>query len=405
MKKRATIAWALLVVSVLASGPGCTEEDGAMRCLPGAVSACPCVGGGEGVQTCLPSGLGLGPCECGVEPDVVSDTTSDASDTSAPDSDDADDTVDTGEHDLGGDTAGPDDGTDSNDAETDTGDGTTTPDTTATCPTAVIRVAEGDEVLPGTLLHLDGGDSIGSVNGAVTAWQWSIVHAPAPRPAFLPSFSVRNPIVEVNVVGDYTFRLEVFDAAGTKSCVAAEYVVRVVAAFDGIRVELTWDTPGDPDETDTGGGSNSSAGSDVDLHFLHPNAEGEYFDWTWDCYWENTNPEWGVFGPDDNPRMVRDDTDGGGPELIELTAPEDGKRYQVGTHYWDDWGYGDASATIRVYIRGTLADEWSDVVLSKNDLWDSHTIDWPSGTVTRITGEGEAPVIRSDVTPPGGMPF
>lgn len=401
MKKRLTQLAALAVFF----GWGCTEEEGAMRCLPGAVSACPCVGGGEGVQTCLPSGLGLGPCECGGDGDVISDTSGDTSPDDAPD---ADDTIDTGEFDLGGDTTGPDDGADSIDGdtnETDSGDGTTTPDTTATCPTAVIRVAEGDEVLPQTTLHLDGGDSIGSVNGAVTAWQWSIVHAPAPRPVFLPSFSVRNPIVEVNVVGDYTFRLEVFDAAGTKSCVAAEYVVRVVAEFDGIRVELSWETPGDPDETDTGGGSNSSAGSDVDLHFLHPNAEGEYFDWTFDCYWANTEPEWGFFGPTDNPRMLRDDTDGGGPEVIELTGPEDGKRYQVGTHFWDDWGYGDASATIRIYIRGTLADEWSDVVLSKNDLWDSHTIDWPSGTVTRITGEGEAPVIRSDIIPPGGMPF
>ncbi|HRE88229.1 MAG TPA: hypothetical protein PK095_03730 [Myxococcota bacterium] len=401
MKKGLALLGALSALVVW----GCTEDDGALRCLPGAVSACPCVGGGEGVQTCLPSGLGLGACECGGEGDVVSDTTNDTS------ASDADDTVDTGEHDLSEDTAGPEDGADGADGadgdeevgETD-GDGSGTPDTTATCPTAVIRVAQGDEVLPQTRLELDGGDSIGSVNGEVTAWKWSVIQPSGSVSTFMPSPFVRNPSFETNVVGTYTFRLEVFDADGTRSCNIAEYTV-TVTSDDAIRVELLWRTPGDPDESDTGGTASFSAGSDVNLHFLHPSANGAYFDWTYDCYWENTNPEWGFFGPSDNPRLDRDDTDGAGPENLNVATPQQGMRFQVGTHYWNDWGYGDAFATIRVYIYGVLRDQWADVRITNGDMWDSHYIDWPSGTVTRITGEGGAPRITPDYPVDPGFPF
>ena len=371
---------------------GCTEDDEALRCLPGAVSACPCVGGGEGVQTCLPSGLGLGACECGGEGDVVSDTTNDTS------ASDADDTVDTGEHELGGDGAGPDDGADGADGadgdeevgETD-GDGSGTPDTTATCPTAVIRVAQGDEVLPQTRLELDGGDSIGSVNGEVTAWKWSVIQPSGSVSTFMPSPFVRNPSFETNVVGTYTFRLEVFDAGGTRSCNIAEYTVNVTSD-DAVRVELSWETPNAPD---TG-----SSAADLDLHLLHPSANGAYFDWTYDCYEGNPEPEWGLFGPTDNPRFGGDD-----PEFITIATPQQGMRFQVGTHLREDNEVGPAFATISVYIYGVLRDRWANVELDEGDLWDSHYIDWPSGTVTRITGEGGAPSINPDYPVDPGFPF
>jgi hypothetical protein len=122
----------------------------------------------------------------------------------------------------------------------------------------------------------------------------------------------------------------------------------------------------------------------VDLHFLHPKAYGQYFDWSYDCYWDNIMPEWGIFSPSDNPRLDRDDTDGAGPENLNVNVPEQGVRYQVGVHYWNDWGYGNSFATVRVYIYGVLRDQWADVELTNDDMWDSHYIDWPSGAVQRI---------------------
>lgn len=138
-----------------------------------------------------------------------------------------------------------------------------------------------------------------------------------------------------------------------------------------------------------------SAGSDVDLHFLHPKANGVLFG-AFDCHVGNANPEWGIFAPNDNPRLDRDDSDGAGPEWLGLAVPEQGARYQVVAHYYNDWGYGDSDVTVRVYVYGILRDEWT-TTLTMSDRWDTHTIDWPSGAVSRI-GDG-APQIEHGVTP------
>ena len=53
-----------------------------------------------------------------------------------------------------------------------------------------------------------------------------------------------------------------------------------------LAVQLTWHTPADPDETD-------NFGSDLDLHFLHPN--GDWWDIPWDIHWMNLHPDWGRF--------------------------------------------------------------------------------------------------------------
>ena len=250
------------------------------------------------------------------------------------------------------------------------------------CPTAKISVAEGYEVAPQTLLHLDGSGSTTN-NGVITGWKWSAVQPGGSQFSFQPSDEARSPTIEANLVGEFLFRLEVTDSAGIKSCEPAEVTV-LVTATDAIHVELVWHNPGDINEADTGGDDYWSAGSDVDLHFLHPKAYEQYFDPFYDCYWGNPVPEWGTFSPDDNPRLDRDDTDGAGPENLNVESPEANTRYQVGVHYWNEWGYGPALATVKVYIYGALRDHWDDVELRANDMWDSHFIDWPSGAVTRI---------------------
>jgi hypothetical protein len=274
------------------------------------------------------------------------------------------------------------------------------------CPTAVINVAQGEEVLPQTRLQLDASVSTAS-SGQITGWEWSVVQPSGSVSTFIPSAYVEKPTFEANIVGTYTFRLKVFDQLGTESCSQAEYVVNVTSD-DAIHVELLWRTPGDINEADTGGGMDFSAGSDLDLHFLHPSALGQYFDFSYDCYWENPLPEWGIFSPSDNPRLDRDDTDGAGPENLNVAVGEQGVRYQVGVHYWNDWGYGAAMTTVRVYIYGVLRDQWADVQLVNADMWDTHYIDWPSGVVTRITRPGGAPRVTSQYPVPGlggGLPF
>ncbi len=262
--------------------------------------------------------------------------------------------------------------------------------TNGLCPVADITVSEGYEVLPQTKLHLSGAGST-AAGGSITSYEWSVVQPNGSLSTFFPSKYVPTPTFEANVVGEYIFRLTVRDAFGVASCSAAEARV-IVTSDEAIHVELLWHTPGDPNESDVSDPFDfSSVGSDVDLHFLHPKAQGLYFDAQYDCFWRNTNPTWGLPGsPSDDPSLDRDDTDGAGPENLNVDVPEQNVTYQVGVHYYDEWGYGVSKVTVRVYIYGVLRDQWDNVTLRGDDMWDSHTIEWPSTTVTRI---GSSPQI------------
>ncbi|MBN1346080.1 MAG: hypothetical protein JXQ73_25560 [Phycisphaerae bacterium] len=159
----------------------------------------------------------------------------------------------------------------------------------------------------------------------------------------------------------------------------------------------------DPNETDIG----PFAGADMDLHFMHPSAPGSatapdldrdglpdpYFDQPYDCYWFNPHPDWGILGGANDPSLDRDDTDGVGPENVNLDAPESGKSYRVAVHYWDDHGHGNSTATVRIYVDGRLVYEAAGVSLTKYDLWCVAYIDWPSGEVRPCEAVGGGPKI------------
>lgn len=146
---------------------------------------------------------------------------------------------------------------------------------------------------------------------------------------------------------------------------------------EDIDIELYWNTPGDPDENDTGPG----AGSDLDLHFRHPNGVWESI---WDCYSVNTNPDWGIAGSQNDPSLDRSDNDGAGPEIITLYDAED-VTYRVGVHYANDYEYGASFATVRIFIDGLLQYEKVNVQLSATGyFWEVADIAWPSGVITEI---------------------
>lgn len=265
----------------------------------------------------------------------------------------------------------------------------TRPDATGDVPVAVIACSEGQEVTPQTVLHLDGGGSFGLSD--IARWQWRVEQPEGSVSVFVPSDNFPSPTFEANVAGTYTFYLRVWDERDDASA-EASYTVLVIPEAAGLHIELLWHTPGDSDETDEG----PYAGSDLDLHFMHPDApldteapdlDGDgapdpYFDTPLDAFWFNPEPDWGVSSdPSDNPSLDRDDTDGGGPENLNLAYPESGARYRVGVHYWDDHGFGPAYATVRVYVGPDLMFENPEVRLENHDLWCVAFIDWPSGQV------------------------
>lgn len=279
-----------------------------------------------------------------------------------------------------------------------------------TCPMPVIVIDEGEEVEPQTTLHLHGGQSVPS-SGTIKSYNWSVDQPPDNKFQILPIAGAQDPTHEANVSGDYKYCLDVCDTAGKCSndpdCnTTACKTVRVISK-DGIHVELTWTTPGDPDPYDTG----PDAGSDMDLHFAHPFASGPdidgdgkpdpWFNIPYDCYWGNKHPQWESVNANikDDPTLDRDDTDGAGPENLNLDVPKTGRVYRIGVHYWNDHGFGDSDPTIKIFIYGQKKAEFTaskscGTVMHKHDMWTVATITWrgyESGTepaiINMITGK------------------
>lgn len=276
------------------------------------------------------------------------------------------------------------------------------PDASLACPTAVITVDEGEEVAPGTTIHLHA-DLSSSENGAIVAWLWEVDQPASSEELFFPSASLRNPTFEIKVAGSYTFRLHVVDEAGVTSCEPAVATV-ITGCAEAIHVELLWSTPGDPDPDDTG----PQAGSDLDLHVAHPLASGPdvdgdglaepWFDIPYDCFWFNEHPNWGTPALTDDPSLDRDDTSGTGPEHFNLNQPED-LSYRVAVHYWDDHGHGPALATLRVYLYAQLVFELTQE-LEQGQLWEVAAIDWPSTQTQVLLNPDGAPRIFDDYPNP-----
>lgn len=149
----------------------------------------------------------------------------------------------------------------------------------------------------------------------------------------------------------------------------------------GITIILTWVTEGD-DTVDEGDG----LGSNLDLHFLHPDGMWDDRDgFHRDCHWKNTNPNWGdPEDEDDDPQLVRVDSDGWGPEYMVYEQPEgtEGEPivYQIGVFHFSDNGYGPSDATVEVYVDDVQQGTFSVENLLHRYFWPVASIRWPFRT-------------------------
>ncbi len=249
------------------------------------------------------------------------------------------------------------------------------------------RIADIDWPLrPLDIVRLDGSGSVGA-----TRWAWTLVDrpeggvsVPSERDAWNPTTGedgppddVSTPDAElfVDLVGRYVIELDVGDGCERARL---EFEARHDVA---LAIELTWHTPADPDESDM-------TGTDVDLHLRHPLAGGVWGQETYDCFFRQREPDWGrPNDPDDNPTLDIDDTNGAGPEQINLAEPEWGAVYTVGVIYFraeSTFGLRDVDprtehmsvARVRVYVRGELALDVTGELETVDDLWEAARIDW-----------------------------
>ncbi len=256
-----------------------------------------------------------------------------------------------------------------------------------TCPIAKVKVVEGEEVVPQTNLHLNSLSSLAPGGGQIKKWKWTVKQPSGSNQPLLPSATFPNPTLQANAAGEYEFCLDVWDQNDVKSCVPACIKVLVIPN-NAIHVELLWDTPSDPDQTDNG----PAAGADLDLHFAHPLASGldhdcdgvgdPWFSNPWDAFWFNPNPSWGAAIITDDPSLDLDDTDGAGPENLNVEESEgsldEPVSYSVGVHYWNDHGYGTSYATVSIYLQGGLALQFTKVKMDPLDMWYVGKLNWPN---------------------------
>jgi hypothetical protein len=214
-------------------------------------------------------------------------------------------------------------------------------------------------------------------DGSISRYEWNLVSKPTGSTSrFTPSSTVAEPDLFLDLAGDYVVELKVFDDKGTESCGDQAIVTIRATPDEDIHVQLVWETPTDPDQTDT-------EGSDLDLHFLHPTG-------TWntppdDIFWSNPTSDWGGPLESDDPSLDIDDTDGAGPENINMRDPESGLTYAVGVYYYTDNGFGPSYATVRIYIRGTQQFEWRDMYMpAPQHFWYVSTIEWPSTEIRAV---------------------
>jgi len=217
------------------------------------------------------------------------------------------------------------------------------------CPDAVAGVsrsltgpfAPALGTIAGTRLYLDPGLG-GGVDGRVI---WEVVDAPGPEPEFEDTAVNGRVSFVPTALGDYSFRVfwELDDGCTGEGFVTVD-VARDSGVGEGLRIVATWRTPGDPDELE-------DPGTDVDLHLARVTPRGLRWNSNQDCYYSNRSPAWGGDGYTGNdPRLLRDELDGLGPEIIVLEDPNES--YYVGIYYFSDSGFGASQVTVRFYFDG-----------------------------------------------------
>src|SRR5262249_52469498 len=109
-----------------------------------------------------------------------------------------------------------------------------------------------------------------------------------------------------------------------------------------------------------------------------------------------------------NPHLDIDDTNGLGPENINIDNPNPAT-YRIYVHYYGDIAGSEATrSTVRVYLNGVQRAEYRRTLSHEKDLWAVADITWmadDTGTVTPYpsdtAGEVGSVASMSDCSSPG----
>jgi hypothetical protein len=146
-----------------------------------------------------------------------------------------------------------------------------------------------------------------------------------------------------------------------------------VGSTSRLHVELAWDDPS----------------NDQDLHMVHANANDALCVET-DCYFGNCNeddfdpPVWFSEDPPRsgaNPHLDIDDTDGLGPENINITNPKPGT-YRIYVHYYS--GTNPTRNTVKLWLDDILVAEYRRR-MNVYEVWAAADITWFENNTGQVT--------------------
>ncbi len=231
----------------------------------------------------------------------------------------------------------------------------------------VAEIEGQSEYSPLDTAAFDGTGSYDPDGGEIVEYAWEMLERPSGSNAEILSTGADGGTVDffVDFAGDYTIQLTVTDDEGDTGSTTFDFSA---TPWQAIHVELAWDI-------DT---------VDVDLHLVDETAGGTFYQAPYDCYYANTQPNWGASGAADDPRLDIDDVDGYGPENINLNVPIDGHIYHVYVHYFSDDMLGSTNSTVRIYLSGELQFEQVMLLQQTGKVWDVAKISWPDGAIDEV---------------------
>lgn len=130
-----------------------------------------------------------------------------------------------------------------------------------------------------------------------------------------------------------------------------------------LTVELVWTSEREAPE--------NAIGNDLDLHVA---LDGGCWNSTdTDVHFRSTTIDWGAPGADDDVSLVRDDSNGNGPEIARIPSQAD---YDVvlGVHLWADAGWGSNTFRLSVYHFGEEIAEYEGSIVDEKSIVEVGTL-------------------------------
>jgi len=229
-------------------------------------------------------------------------------------------------------------------------------------------------------------------DGGPVTYSWSVTSAPVGSTSTPAAPTAATTTFFVDLAGDYVLTVVVTDDEGaTASCA----IMISAIPLEDLHVELIWD----------------ESWGDADLHMLRPGANPAT-DWyrigaptaELDCFFGNKNAKWPPTGPAGDASLDIDDTDGYGPENINVANSPSAGTYPIAVAYYCsrsvgpgmiDPGDGPSNATVRVYCGGVLAAEYTSLDLDQTGRFIYVAdIEWPGCAGTSVMSNTWSSVIQ-----------